>query len=165
MDRFIVWLAEGFGSGRAKVAPGTFGSIVGIAWFALLAWPRSLPLYALGIVVSSVACVWICGRAEKIMRQSDPGSIVLDEIVAVPLCFAAWMLGYPGALPSLFSAKGLLLLAGGFALFRLFDIAKPWPVGTSQNLAGGLGVTVDDLLAALYVNGVWLAGGWVWAKF
>ena len=82
--------------------------------------------------------------------------MVLDEIVAMPLCFTGWLAvealrrhSWPG--PGYFSAHWLSSV-GVFALFRLFDIAKPWPVRQSQALAGGWGVTIDDVLAAVYVN-------------
>ena len=105
--------------------------------------------------------VWICGEAETILKQKDPGSIVLDEIVAIPLCFF-WTIGNihtrSGALPAMEDfwrpdgSIGLLMTLALFVAFRLFDIWKPWPVRQSQRLPGGWGVTVDDLLAAVYVN-------------
>ena len=83
---------------------------------------------------------------------------MLDEIIAVPMCFSAWLLSVmtsTGQMPeaSIFlSGNHWLGGAAIFAAFRLFDIWKPWPVRQSQSLPGGWGVTVDDLLAALYVN-------------
>jgi phosphatidylglycerophosphatase A len=108
--------------------------------------------------------------AEKVLRQKDPGSVVLDEIVAVPLCFLSWIgivFARTGALPAaeyFFSRDTTWFTLGVFVLFRLFDIAKPWPVRGSQSLPGGWGVTVDDLLAAGYVSlvvlGVFLVKQW-----
>jgi phosphatidylglycerophosphatase A len=86
--------------------------------------------------------------------------VVLDEIIAVPLCFSAWVLSQvhsTGQMPPVsyfFSGNHWLGVAAIFAAFRLFDIWKPWPVRQSQSLPGGWGVTVDDLLAAVYVNSV-----------
>ena len=96
--------------------------------------------------------------AEKALGEKDPGSVVLDEIIAVPLCFAAWVVSQlhaTGQIPEpsyFFSGNNWLGIIGIFAAFRLFDIWKPWPVRQSQALPGGWGVTVDDLLAAIYVN-------------
>ena len=83
---------------------------------------------------------------------------MLDEIIALPFCFLPWVTagwlknGKLPALETLFTGRGLLTVAAIFILFRVFDIAKPWPVRQSQQLPGGWGVTVDDLLAALYVG-------------
>jgi phosphatidylglycerophosphatase A len=151
-----LWIAQGFGIGRIPVAPGTFGSILGLGFFALLLCTHSLALMILAIVVASGVSVWLCGEGEKILAKRDPGSVVLDEIVAIPLCFIAWLIGLGGEhLPGpeyFFSGQRLIMTLGVFALFRLFDVWKPWPVRQSQNLRGGWGVTVDDLLAAVYVN-------------
>jgi phosphatidylglycerophosphatase A len=150
-----LWIAQGFGIGRIPVAPGTFGSIVGIGFLALLLLARSWPVLIAGIVVGAALSVWLCGEAEKILGQKDPGSVVLDEIVAIPLCCLTWLNLSGWHLPGpgfLFEGRHLITTIGIFVLFRVFDIWKPWPVRQSQRLPGGLGVTVDDLLAAAYVN-------------
>lgn len=158
MNRFILWLAQGFGVGRIPFAPGTFGSIVGLIWFWILLLPKSPLIFALGILVSIFVSIWLCGAGEKIMGQRDPGSIVIDEIIAIPLCFTSWLVilfSQSGSWPLpefFFTGKPLLMTLGVFLLFRLFDIAKPWPVRQSQSLRGGWGVTIDDVLAAIYVN-------------
>jgi phosphatidylglycerophosphatase A len=164
-DRFrpVLWLAEGFGLGRLPRAPGTFGSVAGVRWFALLLASGSLWVYLGGLIAGFFFSVWCCGIAEKMLQKTDPPSVVLDEIVAVPLCFAAWVAGLyagTGVLPSpwVFFASGTWLSTVGVVLlFRLFDIVKPWPVRQSQALPGGWGITVDDMLAAVYVNLVVLA--------
>ena len=92
------------------------------------------------------------------MGKKDPGSVVLDEIAAMPVCFLGWVglvVWKTGSMPHLdyfLVRNNLLLTAWVFASFRLFDVAKPWPVNRSQNLPGGWGITADDLLAAGYVN-------------
>jgi phosphatidylglycerophosphatase A len=158
MSGVMLWLAQGFGVGRIPFAPGTFGSVLGFLWFLLLLRSGNFWLYLAGLVLGVVLSIWLCGVAEKILDRTDPGSVVLDEIVAMPLCFVAWVASdwfSTGHLPvaeSFFSApnwRSTLLI---FLLFRFFDILKPWPVRQSQNLAGGWGVTVDDLLAAVYVS-------------
>jgi phosphatidylglycerophosphatase A len=154
-DKLILFVAQGFGVGRIPCAPGTWGSVVGLGWFALLLWPGSFLLFVLGTMLGLVASVWFCGRGEKILGETDPGSIVLDEIAAIPVCFALLLtrVDFQQAWTNLFcKPTGMVFLLAGFALFRLFDIWKPWPVKQSQKLPGGWGVTVDDLLAALYVN-------------
>jgi phosphatidylglycerophosphatase A len=153
-----LWLAQGLGVGRAPRAPGTFGSLAGMVWFALLLVPGSIPVYLGGLVIGFLFSVWCCGAAERQLRKTDPPSVVLDEIVAMPLCFAAWtgfLFVRSGRLPApsyFFSARTWLPTLGVFLLFRFFDVVKPWPVRQSQGLPGGWGVTVDDTLAAAYVN-------------
>ena len=160
MNAFILWLAQGFGIGRIPIAPGTFGSVVGLAWFALLLMTGNLGCYVVGCLVGLVFSVWLCGAGEKILRMKDPGSVVADEIAAIPICFLGWVvvqLHNTGAFPTpafFFSKSHLLPTLGVFAAFRLFDVWKPWPVRQSQSLSGGWGVTVDDALAAVYVNAV-----------
>jgi phosphatidylglycerophosphatase A len=125
-------------------APGTWGSAAGILYFILC-------FYQLGIVENLVAsavaayfAVGICGAAESLMGRRDPGEIILDEFVAIPLCFLGWhWLVGPGLLPFL----GLML--AGFALFRFYDIRKPLVINSLQALPGGWGIVADDTAAAL----------------
>lgn len=162
-----LWIAQGFGVGRIPVAPGTFGTLVGLGWFGLLLAPGRPWSLVLGCLLGVVASVWLCGFAEGLLHEKDPSSVVLDEVAAVPVCFASWVglhLWRTGAMPALdcfFSKSGCLPVLGVLAAFRLFDIWKPWPVRQSQSLPGGWGITIDDLLAAVYVNLVVLAvGAW-----
>jgi len=153
-----LWIAQGFGVGRIPVAPGTFGSVVGLGWLALLLLTGKFWLFVVGTVAGIALSVWLCGVGEQVLGQKDPQSVVLDEITAIPVCFLGWVAmvaGKTGALPALevfFSGRGWLQVLGVFALFRFFDVLKPWPVRQSQSLPGGWGVTVDDVLAAVYVN-------------
>lgn len=153
--RLILWIAQGFGSGRAPVAPGTFGSLVGLAWFALLAWPGNTTLLVLATAVGCLAAVPLCARAEQILRRKDPGSVVLDEIVAVPLCYlGVWgveilRLGHGPALGAFVDGSGGLWTAAGFVTFRLLDALKPGFIGSCQSLPGGWGVVADDVAAGL----------------
>src|SRR2546426_12600086 len=101
--------------------------------------------------------VWLRGLAERILKQKDPPSVVLDEIVALPFCFLPWVTHEwlfrhkLSALESFFTGRSLLITLGIFILFRILDITKPWPLRQSQRLEGGWGVTLDDLLAATCV--------------
>ncbi len=165
VDRGLIFVAQGFGSGRLPIAPGTWGSVVGVGWTWALVSTGSVAWFVFGTAALLAAAVWVCDRAEKILGQHDPGSVVLDEIAALPVCFlpVAVMevlvrggldpVGHFGHLP-----VGLGLIAG-FALFRLFDIWKPGPIRVAQRLPGGLGVVADDFFAALSVALVlpWLA--------
>jgi len=120
----------------------------------------NLACFTIGCIVGLVLSVWLCGAGEKILKAKDPGSVVADEIAAIPICFLGWViiqLRNTGAFPTphyFFSTPHLLPTLGVFAAFRLFDVWKPWPVRQSQSLAGGWGVTVDDALATIYVNAV-----------
>ena len=158
MNAFLLWLAQGFGIGRIPVAPGTFGSVLGLAWFALLLLTGNIWLYLVGIVIGLALSVWLCGVGEKVLKAKDPGSVVVDEIAVIPLCFLGWVafhLGKTSSFPApqfFFSRQNWPPVLGVFAAFRLFDIWKTWPVRQSQSLPGGWGVTIDDALAAVYVN-------------
>lgn len=154
-----LWIAQGFGIGRIPVAPGTFGSVLGVAFFGALLCSHSVTVIIAAIVITSGLSVWLCGEAEKILGQTDPGSVVLDEIAAIPLCFLGPVC-LVGAKPELFFGTRCWLTVAVFVLFRIFDVWKPWPVRKSQNLPGGWGVTIDDLLAAVYVNVVATLGMW-----
>ena len=155
-----LWIAQGLGIGRIPLAPGTFGSVAGVLWFALLLLTGKLWLFTVGMIAAIALSVWLCGVAEKVLGQKDPGSVVLDEIAALPVCFFGWVAvqswktGAVPGLASFFSTDTWPLTVGVFVAFRLFDVAKPWPVHQSQSLPGGWGVTIDDVLAAVYVNAV-----------
>jgi phosphatidylglycerophosphatase A len=156
-DQFKLWIAQGFGVGRVPLAPGTLGSVIGVLWFVLLLLPGSIWVFAAGTIAGVAVAIWLAGAAERTLRAKDPASVVLDEIVAVPICFSSWLgvlFFKTGALPApeyFFAAQHWKLTLLVFVAFRVLDIAKPWPVRQSQNLSGGWGVTVDDVLAALYV--------------
>lgn len=163
MNRSLIWLAQGFGIGRIPVAPGTFGSLVGLLWFALLLLTQNLWCFLGGALAGLAASVWLGGVGETVLGQKDPGSVVIDEIAAMPLCFIGWIaleMAKTGSLPTpgyFFSKELWPLTLGVFAAFRAFDVIKPWPLRQSQSLPGGWGITVDDALAAAYVNGIVLA--------
>jgi phosphatidylglycerophosphatase A len=124
-NRIILWLAQGFGVGRIPFAPGTFGSVVGLVWFWILLLPKSPLVFFLGILASIFGSVWLCGAGEKILNQRDPGSIVMDEIIAIPICFGSWLAilffqnGFWPAPEYFFSEKNWLMTIGIFFLFRI----------------------------------------------
>jgi len=130
-------LALGFGSGLVPKAPGTFGSLAAIPLFLLFpAWPMA---WMLGLVALLFALgVWCCGVTGRALGVSDHGGIVWDEMVAMWLILAL-------------VPRTLFWFAAAFALFRLFDIWKPFPIRQfDARLKGGFGVMFDDLLAAGY---------------
>ena len=162
--RLQLWLAQGFGVGRLRKAPGTWGTLVGLLWTAALLWPRSGWIFCLGCAAGIGLSIWLCGAAERLLGRLDPGSVVLDEISAMPLCFAPWLVwrawqGIPAPEVQEWAVMGHGAFAlVGFLLFRLFDIWKPGLIGRAQDLPGGWGVTADDVLAALAAGGVLLVG-------
>ena len=137
MHTLIMLIATGFYSGHLPKAPGTWGSLVGLLLFFMLHL-LSLPVYL--AVVFGLFCLgtFAAGEAEKILDNRDPGKVVIDEIVGMLIA----MIAVP--------ATPLAMLAG-FILFRIFDIAKPFPVNFfDQRFHGGLGIMLDDVVAGLY---------------
>ena len=114
-NKLILFLAQGLGIGRIPVAPGTFGSLLGLAWLALLLLPGNWWILGAGIALSTGLSVWLSGASEKILNQPDPGSVVIDEIIAIPFCFVGWLAwGHPGLLTvkTLFADHWPIVLAG-----------------------------------------------------
>ncbi|HEY0456099.1 MAG TPA: phosphatidylglycerophosphatase A [Verrucomicrobiae bacterium] len=157
MQWFLLWLAQGFGVGRIPFAPGTFGSMVGVLWVMVLLLTQNLWAYIAGTILGFFISVWLCGVGERILKQKDPSSVVMDEITAMPVCFLAFFAhdwfkdGHLPAPETPFASPQWKTLLIVFILFRVFDITKPSPVRQSQALHGGWGITVDDFLAGLYV--------------
>jgi phosphatidylglycerophosphatase A len=137
-EKIIKFLATGFGAGLIPVAPGTFGTLVGIP-VCLLCLPLTWVMRLLVVLVLFAASIYISGRAEKIFRKKDDQRIVIDEIVG----FQVAML--PVAIT-------ILHLCLAFVLFRAFDILKPFPLHRLQKLPGGWGVVLDDVGAGIYAG-------------
>ena len=132
-------------------APGTWGSVVGGILFApLLLLP--VWLYLLVLVLFALVGIYICDKSARDWGVEDHGSIVWDEVVGMGVAMLAMPLSITTAVMA-------------FALFRLFDIWKPWPVGAlDRSLSGGLGIMMDDLAAGVLaaVSGhaiLWWLGG------
>ena len=142
---FVVNVATLGPLGRVSKGPGTVGSVAGIAFYAVL-FHNALPLtYLLLLLLSIYLAIAFCDEAERRLQMRDPGMIILDEFVAVPLVF----LGMNGPEGLLVQHGGWPVLLAGFGLFRLFDIFKPLGISKLQDLPGGLGCVVDDLAAAI----------------
>lgn len=142
-------VAFGFGSGLAPKAPGTVGTLLGVPLFWLIvAIAPDLPNRVILLIAAFLIGIWACARTGRALGVADHGGMVWDEIVA----FAVVLMFIP-ALP--FTPAGWLWIALAFALFRLFDILKPWPIRLADaRLKNGFGVMFDDLLAALYAIAV-----------
>ena len=159
------------GVGYLPLAPGTWGSVVGVALY-LLFQVGTLRVYALVeggggwdaaslyllrtslllVIISliTLAGIWAATRAETLMRRKDPGAVVIDEV-------AGQMIAYT-FVPA---ATSLGIIIVGFILFRLFDIWKPYPIRRMEALESGLGIMGDDVLAGIYaaivLSLIWLA--------
>ncbi|MHB1187782.1 phosphatidylglycerophosphatase A family protein [Thiobacillus sp.] len=142
-------IAFGFGSGLAPRAPGTVGTLLGLPLFWLItAVAPDLPNQIILLIAAFLLGVWACGRTGRALGVADHGGMVWDEIVA----FALVLMLTPTLL---FTPAGWPWIALAFALFRLFDILKPWPIRLAdRRLKNGFGVMFDDLLAALYAIAV-----------
>ncbi|MCG9753660.1 phosphatidylglycerophosphatase A [Shewanella insulae] len=133
----IHFLALGFGSGLAAKAPGTFGTLAAVPLYLLMA---GLPLgWYLGLtLVSVLAGFYICDKASKDMGVHDHGAIVWDEVAGLLITLIA-------------APAGWLWVVVGFALFRFFDILKPWPIKVlDAKVHGGIGIMIDDVLAGVF---------------
>ena len=127
-------------------APGTNGTVLGIALYTVVFFQLGLAggILLLGLLVA--AAILLCDEAERRLQKRDPGEIIIDEVVAVPLCF----LGLHEQMAA--SGHVWLYMLAGFGLFRLFDVLKPFGISRLQKYAGGVGVVLDDLAAAVATN-------------
>jgi len=137
MTNFIMMIATGFYSGYLPKAPGTWGSLLAIPIYLLLAalTPRQ---YLLALAAIIILAIITAGGAEKIIDRKDPGVIVIDEIAGMLIT----LIGAP---------NHWLVLLLGFGLFRFFDIVKPFPIRwVDRHINGGFGIVLDDCIAGLF---------------
>jgi phosphatidylglycerophosphatase A len=136
-ERLIKAMATGFGAGCVPLAPGAAGSVVGLAyWWLLTTHVAAVWQWLIVAAVLSLA-VWCSDEAARLYRHPDPPRVVIDEIAAVPLALG-------GIGPQVWK------VAVVFVLFRVFDVVKPPPARQAQHFRGGLGIVLDDVVAALY---------------
>ena len=130
------FIAFGFGSGLMPVAPGTWGTLAAIPIYLLFAW-TSWGTYFVLTIAAFLLGVFVCERVSSDLGVHDYSGIVWDEVV--------------GYLLTMFMAPvSFIWMVVGFALFRLFDIWKPQPIGfVDKQVRGGLGIMLDDVLAAV----------------
>lgn len=148
-----------FGVGYLPLAPGTWGSAVGVLIYLAAAWFEatvgiyffekgwqleqiSAWVHAINLIVFVGFCllgIWAANRATVLFKDKDPSQAVVDEVIGQIIVF-------------LFVPFGLdwKFILAGFLLFRLFDIWKPYPIDSLQNLPAGIGVCADDILAGVY---------------
>src|SRR5215207_6557332 len=160
-DYFAMALAT-CGVGLIPIAPGTWGSGVGVALYLGLGYisqrvfdyavRRGLDLspqefqgilttvLLLVILVVALAGIWAATRAEKLLGKKDPGAVVVDEVAGqlITFLFVPWLTTWTWS------------VVAGFVAFRVFDIWKPYPVRRLESLGGGLGIMADDMLAGFY---------------
>ncbi len=130
-------LAFGFGSGLTPIAPGTAGTLAAIPLYLAMQY-LSLPVYLMITGIMFVAGFWICAYTSEALCVHDHERIVWDEYVSYLITMSM-------------APQGWFWIVLGFALFRIFDILKPWPVGwLDRNLKGGVGIMLDDLVGAIY---------------
>lgn len=165
----LVW-ATGFFSGFSPVAPGTAGSaVMAVLYYASgklgLFQPFALDTLAWLLVVTVVVSysgVWAAGRAERFFGAKDPGEVVVDEFAGQLITYLFLPL-----VPQLAGQPWVFEIwtLGGFFLFRLFDVLKPYPAQHFEALRGGLGIMADDIVAGIQASLVWLLcakGGALW---
>jgi phosphatidylglycerophosphatase A len=182
--RFALFVATAAGLGYAPKAPGTFGSVAGVAlsWVLLKLWPHIsiteawpvvggilvpyiVPAVVMTLLVAAVG-VWASDRTAGYLGKKDPQIVVVDEVSGqmIPLLFALGSTErYLDGMSNFHSGfwwygdpqwKYLLV---GFILFRLFDIWKPFPARQAESLPGGWGIMADDWIAGVYAAiGLWL---------
>lgn len=131
----VHFLALGFGSGLSPKMPGTFGTLAALPLVAVVAAFGSVYTFVAVTLMVSVVGIWLCGRTAEDMGVHDHGAIVWDEVAGMFIAMLFVPLSWTN-----------LLVA--FALFRVFDILKPWPINwLDKKLHGGLGIMLDDVLA------------------
>jgi phosphatidylglycerophosphatase A len=130
-------LAFGFGSGLSPRAPGTVGTLAALPIYLVLAQQNTW-VYALVVLLAALLGVWLCERTSSDLGVHDHPGIVWDEFVGL------WIALF--ALP----AEPAWIVAG-FVVFRIFDIAKPWPISwLDEHVSGGFGIMVDDIVAGVF---------------
>lgn len=154
--KLVVSLATLGAIGRKLPAPGTWGSLAGLLYFTVFFQRFNFAENLVASACGFYLAVAFCGEAEIRLRKKDPGEVILDEFVAIPLCFLGWR-ELAGPLPA------WAVLLAGFALFRLFDIAKPLGIRGLQKFPGGWGVVLDDIAAALATCATLHLGVWLWS--
>jgi len=141
--KVMLFFATGFGVGYLPQLPGTAGTLLAVPLSlglnALAA--ISLPIALLTLAAAICCAIWLSARAALILEQRDPPMIVIDEIVGFMIA-------------NFITPRNVMLLSVAFLLFRVFDIAKVYPLSRLEKLPGGAGIVLDDVMAGLYVFGI-----------
>ena len=125
--------------GFFPIAPGTAGSLAALALYLPLRPYAAHPLFLAVIAVVLGAGIWAASAVERQMERTDPGPVVIDEVLGMLITLAWLPLSWTG-------------VAAGFFLFRLFDIVKPFPSRRLERLHGGTGIMLDDAMAGVYAH-------------
>ena len=155
MKSVAVFVASFGYVGFFPFAPGTAGSLAGLALFAFIRW-IGVPAIELGAIVAVFAIgIWAASGTEVALGRKDPGVVVIDEVLGMLITLALLPASIPG-------------VALGFLLFRVLDVVKPYPAAQLEHLHGGLGIMADDAVAGLYSHlllrlCMWLVPAWLTA--
>ena len=142
------FLAFGFGSGLSPKAPGTIGTLAAVPLYWLISG-LDLWLYTAVVLAALFLGIYLCGVASRQLNVHDHPGIVWDEFVG--LWITMWAV--PVTLP---------WLLAGFVVFRIFDIAKPWPISLlDRSVSGGMGIMIDDVVAGLFACATLHLGLWL----
>ena len=137
IDKISTLIATFFGVGYLPVMPGTFGSIAGVIIYYFLVRNECVFYSVLFLLI--MLGFGVCGRAENVFGKKDPRNIVLDEVIGVMIAFIlvpiTWI--------------NVIIV---FALFRFMDVFKPFPIRKIEDMPGGFGIMIDDIVAGLYAN-------------
>ena len=139
LRRIGVFIATCAYVGYAPVAPGTFGSVIGLAVFYVVRHQRSTTVEVAVIVALAAVGLWSATEAEHHFGGIDPGPVVIDEVIGMLITLAFIPVNMAGAIVA-------------FLIFRFLDVVKPWPARRLEQLPGGFGVVLDDMMAGVYGN-------------
>jgi phosphatidylglycerophosphatase A len=137
LQRLALLVATVMGVGYAPFAPGTFGTAAGLLLWAVL--PTAPAVQALAILALFAVGSWSGSVAERHFGRTDPGQVVVDEVMGMLITLFMIPVGWWGAV-------------AGFLIFRVADVLKPFPANRLERLPGGVGVMADDAMAAVYAN-------------
>ena len=138
-EKSVVFLATGCFIGNIPFAPGTLGTILGLPFCFILSKTNfSIAVFLTAIFI--IFAILIAHDAEKILKKDDPGCIVIDEIAGLMVA----LFGLP---------FNVIYASAGFAIFRFFDILKPFPIRLiEKKLSGGTAIVMDDVVAGIFSN-------------
>jgi len=139
LRRIGVFIATCAYVGYAPVAPGTFGSAIGLAVFYVVRHQRSTTVEVAAIVAPAAVGLWSATEAEHHFGGIDPGPVVIDEVIGMLITLVFIPVNIAGAIVAFF-------------IFRFLDVVKPWPARRLEQLPGGFGVVLDDMMAGVYGN-------------
>ncbi|MBA3271100.1 MAG: phosphatidylglycerophosphatase A [Acidobacteria bacterium] len=138
MTRLATFIATGGYVGYIPIAPGTFGSAVGLAAYAAVRWSDNAVVEGAVLLITLLIGIWAADVVEKDLGK-DPGAVVIDEVLGMLVTLSFLDVGVTGAIL-------------GFFLFRILDVIKPYPAGRLEHLHGGPGIMLDDVMAGVYAN-------------